>query len=504
MSRFAFHPENLFGFSTIFGLKAQDCREARVLELGCKSGHELIAFASQYPNSEFIGIDPSDIAIEDAQKNIEALRLKNIRFHCMKLEDAAIEDLGLFDYIIVNNVFSLVEPSAQKALFTCCQKNLKEYGVAYVSHNTLPGWNMAKSIREIVRFHTENYYIPAEKSHQARLLLSFLKDNIPDKNSPYGILLNQEINLLQDNDYLFSHYLSDCNQPYYFHEFMSEASQHQLQYLCDTAIETMFVGNFSENIRNQFNSISNDLIKTEQYLDFLTNRRFRSSLLCHANVTLNRNLTPQRLQSFYFRGLLQSAVPFSQIDIHANHSYEFKSLNGIHFSSANALELALIKILIENKHPLSEEQITKKMSALFSEQAPNILKETVLTIVLRLFLGGAIALYMDDKTYCQNASETPLVSNLTRLQAKNGYKITSQLGDNVVVDDFARLFIQQLDGNHDKKALVKKMMAHFERQDLKLSINGVENQNQEHIKQYVSQTTETLLQNMAENALLIG
>src|ERR1700722_18170910 len=70
--------------------------------------------------------------------------------------------------------------------------------------------------------------------------------------------------------------------PQYFWSFMDQANAHGLGYVGD-------VGNYqnpwftiSPVVRNMIHNLSGDAIEREQYLDFLTNRQFRCSLLCHA------------------------------------------------------------------------------------------------------------------------------------------------------------------------------------------------------------------------------
>jgi hypothetical protein len=56
-------------------------------------------------------------------------------------------------------------------------------------------------------------------------------------------------------------------------------------------------------------SLAPDLIAQQQYMDFLTDRLFRSSLLCHAGVVLDRTIPPVRMTAF---GVVGVAVPQSE------------------------------------------------------------------------------------------------------------------------------------------------------------------------------------------------
>ena len=52
-------PANIYTVGTLFGVATPDFRSARVLELGCASGSNLIPLAFQYPDGNYIGIDSS-------------------------------------------------------------------------------------------------------------------------------------------------------------------------------------------------------------------------------------------------------------------------------------------------------------------------------------------------------------------------------------------------------------------------------------------------------------
>jgi hypothetical protein len=50
--------------------------------------------------------------------------------------------------------------------------------------------------------------------------------------------------------------------------------------------------------------MAEDLVAQQQYIDFLTNRRFRSSLLCRAEIILDRAIARERMTGFQIAGLV--------------------------------------------------------------------------------------------------------------------------------------------------------------------------------------------------------
>jgi cyclopropane fatty-acyl-phospholipid synthase-like methyltransferase len=137
----------------LFGLSPKRVDESRVLEIGCASGGNLIPMAASLRRSAFIGIDFSATQVRQGVANIEALGLTNVRLLNMNLLDFG-DEFGEFDYIIAHGVYSWVPPDVQAKLLAVGARQLAPDGIAYVSYNTLLGWNMRGVIRDAMLFHT--------------------------------------------------------------------------------------------------------------------------------------------------------------------------------------------------------------------------------------------------------------------------------------------------------------------------------------------------------------
>src|SRR5262249_46264760 len=73
-------------------------------------------------------------------------------------------------------------------------------------------------------------------------------------------------------------------------------------------LATMYTGNLRPQTAEKLAAIG-DIVRQEQYMDFMYNRRFRSTLLCRAAVKLDRRLDSARFEQFYWRSLLVSETP---------------------------------------------------------------------------------------------------------------------------------------------------------------------------------------------------
>lgn len=62
---------------------------AEVLEVGVGVGFDIVYFAQRFPDTMFYGIDISEKMLEEAQKRIDSLGLKNVELHKLAIEDIA-------------------------------------------------------------------------------------------------------------------------------------------------------------------------------------------------------------------------------------------------------------------------------------------------------------------------------------------------------------------------------------------------------------------------------
>ncbi len=110
------HPESLYTIGKLFGMQPVDFNNCKVLELGCASGGNIISMATLNPNSTFVGVDLSKVQIEEGNKQIQELGLKNITLKQLSILDITSE-FGEFDYIITHGILSWVPGEVQDKIF---------------------------------------------------------------------------------------------------------------------------------------------------------------------------------------------------------------------------------------------------------------------------------------------------------------------------------------------------------------------------------------------------
>ncbi len=502
------NPEHLYAVGKLFGMSPELPKKCRVLELGCASGGNIIPMAINYPDAEFIGIDLSKVQIDEGNKHVENLKIKNLKLQNVSIMDID-ESFGKFDYIIAHGILSWVPRDVQDKIFEISKNNLSENGIAYISYNTLPGWSAIRGIREMMLYHTDAFEDPAVKTLEARRLLEFIAEGNGEDENPYKKLIENEIKRLKDtgDSYLAHDHLEANNEPFYFNDVMKKADSRELQYLGDASVSTMFVGNLPEKTAETLKVIGSDVVRTEQYMDFVKNRRFRSTLLCNKGVELNRNLNADSILDFYLTSELVCEKKIEDIDFSANEEVAFGRSGGATlFITSNAdIIRALFILQEESKQILAKDLISKVLGYLGKSVNKDGITKAVNDLLLRLVLLGVVKLHVFPASYTTEKSDKPKVSDLSRYQATYASWVTTQRSEKVDVDIFNRVLFAYLDGNNDFDILVEKMVGHIESGDLNLNTqDGEKISDKAQIKQAAEAMVRDGLAKIAPAGLLVA
>ncbi len=207
------------------GLQPAPAARARVLELGCGVGSNLLPMAERYPEARFLGIDLSGRQIEMAQSLAQECSLGNAQFRQADILKLGGE-LGEFDYIFTHGVYSWVDAAVRDKLLAICREHLAEQGIAYVGYKTYPAWHQFEMIRELMLYGSRNAASRAEKIARARGALAALQALLlSDEQKNQRTIA--EINLLNQlpDGYLWHEYLEAISHPVYFHQFLAHAGR---------------------------------------------------------------------------------------------------------------------------------------------------------------------------------------------------------------------------------------------------------------------------------------
>lgn len=447
----ATQPAHVGAVARLFGLDPAAPRTARVLELGCASGGNLIPLAARYPQARFTGIDLSARHVAEAQATIAALGLTNIRIDQGDIAEARF-DADAFDYIICHGVFSWVPPEAQDRILQIGAESLTPDGVIYVSYNIYPGWHLRTIVRDICLYHAGTQGGPAERVARARWALTQMAGNASDQ-SPYGQLLRTEAELCarQPDSYILGEFLAEHNAPCYFHDFAARAADAGLGYLSETELATSLPETMPGDTAGLIRRIAGDSgMAIEQYMDFFGGRQFRRSLLIRADQAhrTSRRLGADALASMHFASTLRAGRPDTPG-------------GPVPFSDArqkmDVADPALQQLLavLEDAAPgtLTPGAIHARMSesgALPADVGPDGLVQAMFPLVA----SGRLQIFLDGQHMGRAGDARPEIWPLARHQIGAGQGwIATQRHTVMAVPDGAGAIIGLIDGSRDRAGL---------------------------------------------------
>lgn len=453
------HPRHLYMVAKLFGLDPPDFRNCKVLEIGCALGGNLFPQAQQYPGSYFTGIDISSRQIAEAENTRTALGFSNISFVRADISNLG-DKLGTFDYIIAHGVLSWVPPEVQERVFEICNAHLSENGVGLISYNALPGWNMVRSIREMAMFHANGLQDPADKVAGSKKLLNFLSNSL-NETAPYKEIIDVErMRLERSGDYYVMHeYLEAENHQFYLHEFVHRASKHGLQYVGDTSLPIMHTGNLPPKVAKQLQEIEGDSVLQEQYMDFVTNRRFRDSIVTRANLEVDRNINPGKIYDFLVTANFEKDVQQS-----TEERTCLQRKQGGNSIFVENLEMAEVLIRL-SKQGMRPGCLGKLIDDTFADEKTSArVRAKFRKSGMRLVLEGFLDLHADEGIFVDYLSDKPVANPVARHQASQPdcKFVTNCLGRQIRCDETTALILRSLDGTNDIDALARVLKSRVE------------------------------------------
>lgn len=454
------HPDVLGTLGVLFGMNPAKASRCRVLELGCATGMNVICLADALPNSEFVGVDLSPSQIAEGNHLVEQAGLKNVTLRAASITDID-ESWGQFDYILSHGVFSWVPTFVQEKIFEISKRLLSPQGIAFISYNAYPGWHLRSIARDMMRYYGQSFSDPKQRIEQARALLTFMAQSAPDSSSPYSRLLANEAEGLSQapDSYLFHEHLEEVNSPLYFHQFVERATKHGLQFMSEAWQHTI-LDDLPEETQNALQGISQDLIQLEQFADFLTNRTFRRTLLCHAEVQLDRAPQESTIASLLVSALAEPRD--AEPDIRSTEPMTFQVERGVSISvNYPIVKAALARLYRDWPRMLPFEELFADSFADIADPTANVAEQRAIlaALLLRGHLSHFAALHREPFVFEPQVTARPVANVLARILAPRNHSLPSRRHKLVPMQPSERALLTLLDGTRDVPQLVAAFMS---------------------------------------------
>lgn len=264
---------------------------ARILEIGCSSGHNLIPLALRWPGSSFLGIDQSARAIEQARALAAAAGCMNLVFEVRDLRDFAPAG-ETYDFIIAHGFFSWVPDDVKAALFAFCQRHLAPSGIATVSFNLDAGWRPRLPVIQKVR--------AIQQAGAADLMsaLTILR-SVTEADSPELPIIDDMLakgpQILPFDDF------APTNDPWSFDRFVRAAASANLRWLGESYPGNNRPAGLDDGLLKSLRREHPDPLAFQNAADLASARSFRSGVLCHAHAPVRQSAALERVFDLFVR-----------------------------------------------------------------------------------------------------------------------------------------------------------------------------------------------------------
>jgi methyltransferase-like protein len=464
-------PGQLAAVAHLFGLDSPNVSSARVLEIGCAAGGNLIPFAAAHPQANVVGIDLSQVQIDHGRARVTALGIDNLDLLAGDIARMDLAALGPFDFIIAHGVYSWVPAEVQEALLSAFRGSLAPDGIAYCSYNVYPGWKSKEIVRDAMLLASGASTSPDDKARDARGMLDFLEEVAPAEGVLARVVAESKAFSEGFGDsYLLHDELETFNTPCYFYEMVTRAGAHGLAYLAEARPETMVPSNFGPRVAEYVTEKSGGVqVLVDQYLDFVTNRMFRESLLVHAERTpmIRYNPDRNRFADLHFAASVPPADEPTRLD---NSRQEYRESDGATlFTNDPGIKAALDELTAAWPWTLSRHELIDAVNARLTSAgvtpSANV-DDHVDNLMATLVLQGQ-ARFRLEPVLPESASAPWQLDEKARRMAEvtSDQDIASTFNpwhETEVLPIADRHLLPLLDGTRDRDALVAALVKRFE------------------------------------------
>ena len=447
-------PDFLAAVAKLHGFDAPDPSRARILELGCASGGNLIPLAWRWPESECVGVELSRVQAEAGAAFIAALGASNVRIVHGDLATLP-DDLGQFDYIIAHGVFSWVPPAVQQALLDVCRRHLSPQGIAYISFNVAAGWAALLPLRtELIARTAADLPAPA-RFEQALRVLDELEAEWTDP------VLLKEIAYLKSAapSYLFHEYLAEFNVPMRFAEFAAQLDAHGLRYVGEAGPRSAVVeledawGLTPEGMAGRW-------LDAEVALDEAHLTRFRRALIAGADAPCAQ---PPRIEALSGLAFYADLRCDDEIDLETACEQAFINPAGNTFPVAYpAMKAGAMILAMAYPGSLDYSGVLAGVRQVMAEYdlAEKIDENAFRAALFQLVMTHGVMPGVSALSHVNEPGEGPRAHDLARLQAKSpGWVVSGARHVAMDLDAPGRILLGLLDGSRTIDALAVIMQA---------------------------------------------
>ncbi|HEX3772169.1 MAG TPA: class I SAM-dependent methyltransferase [Polyangiaceae bacterium] len=439
------HPGRLAAAARLARGTPPPVETARVLELGCGLGGNLLPMAASLPRATLVGVDRSGRQIAEARRAAAGAGLANVRFVQASFETMAI-DAGAFDYVVAHGVLSWIPADLRATLFERTAAALAPGGVACVSFNVLPGWYERLAARDWLRFAGSFGVTPEGAVGSLDWLASQASPELTDYRRRLGAVARRlEVT---GAAHAAHEYMAPDQHAHLVTDVLAEAASAGLAYLGDATPQAVAVELLPGAARDRARSL--DRAGVEQLVDFVRATAFRRALFVRADGIERRpELDPEAIAGLYLASGLRTAEaanPAAPEETFADGDWAMPVADA-------AARRALHHLAAVAPASLSFAELARELPA---AAAPALARE-----LFDVWLAtGGLDVRADAPRFTATPGDRPVACPLARWVAAEGGIVTSRLHHEVLIPDaIVSWVLVRLDGTRTRADLAREARA---------------------------------------------
>ena len=435
------HPAHVATIATLMGVDAPAPATARVLEIGCGDGGNLVPMAATLPRGRFVGIDLAPKPIDEARAFARDSAVANATFLAADLRDLPA-DIGTFDYIVAHGFHSWVPAPVRAAMFETIGERLEPGGVAFVSHNVLPGCHLRRIVWDLLNPHVARIETPVERIAAARALAARMADAMAQQPGMPAALAVEFREIADRPGFAVLHDdLAPVNYPVPLTEIVGEAASHALAWLGDADLFRHAAPAFGEAMNAWL--AATDRMTREHTIDHIRLRRYRESLFVRHDVPFAAAPDARKLATMHV------AATNAAVERHG----------GRRSGAGSSLQTALLDRLVE-LHPASlpVDEACAFIASRAGAASPLAQRDNALTLLLNAAYAGVIVPLAAPLPMASVAGDRPRAFAPARWQSSRHDFVVNLRHDGVAFGDpVMRELLPRLDGTRSREALVGEL-----------------------------------------------
>lgn len=202
-------PERLRAEAILHGFDASPAATARLLEIGCGDGLNLIAHTALNPQGFGTGFDLSAAAVARGRAEAELAEVEHVELSVDDIATFPVEG-ETYDYITCHGVLTWVPDALRPRIIEIIAGRLAPGGVAYLGYDCTPASGMKSMLVPFLRERARANGTLSEKVHDAVAAIAMLS-----RNQAADSLLKPQLEQLVED-------LPRFEEGYFYHDWLAE------------------------------------------------------------------------------------------------------------------------------------------------------------------------------------------------------------------------------------------------------------------------------------------